>query len=40
MPPTEQVVAHTNLHWKYQSAPGRPAEAVETKEVDFGGDAA
>jgi len=35
-PPPEQVIAHTNLYWKYQSAPGRTAGTVETKEVDFG----
>ena len=28
-PPPEQVVAHTNLYWRYQTAPGRTA-AVET----------
>ena len=35
-PPPEQVIAHTNLYWKYQSAPGRTAGTVETKDVDFG----
>ena len=35
-PPPEQVIAHTNLYWKYHSAPGRTAGTVETKEVDFG----
>jgi nicotinamidase-related amidase len=35
-PPPEQVIAHTNLYWKYQTAPGRTAGTVETKEVDFG----
>jgi len=35
-PPPEQVIAHTNLYWKYQKAPGRTAGTVETKEVDFG----
>ncbi|MER7893208.1 isochorismatase family protein [Micromonospora sp. NPDC094482] len=34
-PPPEQVVAHTNLYWAYQTAPGRSAGTVETKEVDF-----
>ena len=28
--------AHTNLYWTYQTAPGRTAGTVETKEVDFG----
>src|SRR3954453_6782831 len=35
-PAPEQVIAHTNLYWKYQSAPGRTAGTVETKDVDFG----
>jgi len=34
-PPPEQVIAHTNLYWRYQTAPGRAAGAVETKDVDF-----
>ena len=34
-PPPEQVIAHTNMYWKYQSAPGRTAGTVETKDVDF-----
>ncbi|MEV0156232.1 isochorismatase family protein [Micromonospora sp. NPDC050686] len=34
-PPVEQVVAHTNLYWRYQAAPGRTAGTVETKEVQF-----
>ena len=36
-PPPGQVIAHTNLYWKYQTAPGRTAGTVETKDVDFGG---
>ena len=35
-PPPDQVVAHTNLYWTYQTAPGRTAGTVETKDVDFG----
>jgi nicotinamidase-related amidase len=35
-PPPAQVIAHTNLYWQYQAAPGRTAGTVETKEVDFG----
>ena len=35
-PPPEQVIAHTNLYWKYQTAPGRTAGTVTTDEVDFG----
>lgn len=34
-PPPEAVIAHTNLYWSDQSAPGRTAGIVETKEVDF-----
>jgi nicotinamidase-related amidase len=34
-PPPEQVIAHTNLCWKFQTAPGRTAETVATKEVHF-----
>ena len=36
-PPPVQVIAHTNLYWTYQAAPGRTAGTVETKAVDFGG---
>ena len=36
-PPPDQVIAHTNLYWNYQTAPGRAAGTVSTKEVDFGG---
>ena len=35
-PPPDQVIAHTNMYWKYQRAPGRTAGTVETKGVDFG----
>jgi nicotinamidase-related amidase len=34
-PPPGQVIAHTNMYWKYQTAPGRTAGTVGTKEVDF-----
>jgi nicotinamidase-related amidase len=34
-PPPRQVIAHTNLYWAYQTAPGRTAGTVETKDVDF-----
>ncbi|VVJ25169.1 Isochorismatase (EC [Amycolatopsis camponoti] len=30
------VIAHTNLYWKFQTAPGRTAGTVQTAEVDFG----
>ena len=36
-PPPDQVIAHTNLYWAYQTAPGRTAGTVETRDVDFGG---
>jgi nicotinamidase-related amidase len=36
-PPPDQVIAHTNLYWTYQAAPGREAGTVQTKDVDFGG---
>src|SRR5919206_437718 len=36
-PPPDQVIAHTNLYWTYQTAPGRTAATVETSDVDFSG---
>jgi nicotinamidase-related amidase len=38
-PPPGQVIAHTNLYWTHETAPGRSAGTVETKDVDFGGTA-
>lgn len=38
-PPVDQVIAHTNLYWRYQSAPGRAAGTVATRDVEFGGEA-
>lgn len=35
-PPPDQVIAHTNLYWRFQTAPGRMAGTVETKDVEFG----
>jgi nicotinamidase-related amidase len=35
-PPPDQVIAHTNLYWADQEAPGRTAGTVQTKDVDFG----
>jgi nicotinamidase-related amidase len=35
-PPPHQVIAHTNLYWSYQRAPGRTAGTVQTKNIDFG----
>ncbi|SFQ74094.1 isochorismatase family protein [Amycolatopsis rubida] len=34
-PPPAQVIAHTNLYWTHQTAPGRTAGTVATKEVAF-----
>jgi nicotinamidase-related amidase len=36
-PPPDQVIAHTNLYWSNQAAPGRTAGTVQTRKVDFGG---
>jgi nicotinamidase-related amidase len=38
-PPPDRVIAHTNLYWQHQTAPGRTAGTVETKDVDFAGPA-
>ena len=32
-PPPDKVIAHTNLYWQFQSAPGRTAGVTETKDV-------
>jgi nicotinamidase-related amidase len=34
-PPPDQVIAHTNMYWKDQAAPGRTAGTVDTKDVSF-----
>lgn len=34
-PSPDLVIAHTNLYWDNQKAPGRTAAVVETAEVDF-----
>ena len=34
-PPPAQVIAHTNLYWGHQSAPGRTAGTVTTADVTF-----
>ncbi|MGI8608974.1 MAG: cysteine hydrolase family protein [Candidatus Dormibacteria bacterium] len=36
-PPPDKVIAHTNLYWSCQTAPGRTAATVATRDVDFGG---
>jgi nicotinamidase-related amidase len=34
-PPPAAVIAHTNLYWQYQDAPGRSAGTVSTEDVSF-----
>jgi nicotinamidase-related amidase len=34
-PPPDKVIAHTNLYWQFQRAPGRTAGTVSTADVDF-----
>ena len=34
-PPPEQVIAHTNIYWKYHDAPGRVGGVVEADKVVF-----
>ncbi len=34
-PAPEQVIAHTNLYWTHQAAPGRTGGIVSTEDVDF-----
>ena len=34
-PAPEQVIAHTNLYWTWQSGPGRGGTTVDTAEVSF-----
>jgi len=34
-PSPELVIAHTNMYWQYQTAPGRTAGTVTTADVDF-----
>lgn len=34
-PAPDQVIAHTNLYWKYQTAPGRTADVTATKDLTF-----
>lgn len=36
-PPPDKIIAHTNLYWQYQSAPGRTAGVAEAKDVTFTG---
>lgn len=34
-PPPEQVIAHTNLYWGFQTAPGRQTEVAPTTDVQL-----
>jgi nicotinamidase-related amidase len=34
-PSPDLVIAHTNMYWKHQTAPGRTAGTVATNDVDF-----
>jgi len=36
-PPPDQVIAHTNLYWRYHQAPGRTAAVQERADVTFPG---
>jgi nicotinamidase-related amidase len=36
-PPPDMVIAHTNLYWQHQDAPGRKAGVVDTADVSFAG---
>jgi len=35
LPPADKVIAHTNMYWTWQAAPGRTAGVVETAAVSF-----
>ena len=35
LPPPGLVIAHTNMYWSWQAAPGRSANVVDTAGVDF-----
>jgi len=36
-PPPDMLIAHTNLYWDWQSAPGRAGGTVATADVTFSG---
>jgi nicotinamidase-related amidase len=36
-PPVDAVIAHTNLYWSFQAAPGRTAAVTPAAEVSFTG---
>jgi nicotinamidase-related amidase len=35
LPSADKVIAHTNMYWSWQAAPGRRAGVVETADVNF-----
>jgi nicotinamidase-related amidase len=35
LPSPDKVIAHTNMYWSWQEAPGRTAAVVDTAEVSF-----
>ena len=35
LPPADKVIAHTNMYWTWQEAPGRTAGVVPTADVSF-----
>lgn len=35
LPPADKVIAHTNMYWTWQSAPGRTAGVVASADLDF-----
>ena len=35
MPPPDKVIAHTNMYWTWQAAPGRVASVTKTADVSF-----
>jgi nicotinamidase-related amidase len=37
MPAADKVIAHTNMYWQYQTAPGRTMGIASAEEVDFNG---
>lgn len=36
LPEAEKVIAHTNMYWSWQAAPGREAGVLDTANVEFG----
>jgi len=40
LPPADKVIAHTNMYWTWQAAPGRTASVVDTNDVSFDKEAA